>query len=67
MVKIEGSTTPSRSSELEGRRQKQQGSSHFSVHVELRDLPGAVCSGPHLFSGLLVGGDEVDLDGGVGD
>ena len=34
---------------------------HFSVHVKLRDLPGAVGRGPHLFSGLLVGGDEVDL------
>lgn len=35
--------------------------SHFSVHVQLRNLPGAVGRGPHLFSGLLIGGDEVDL------
>jgi hypothetical protein len=38
--------------------------SHFSVDVKLRDLPGAVGRGPHLLSGLLVGGDEIDLMGG---
>ena len=42
-------------------RKKFSFSPHFSVHVQLRDLPGAVGRGPHLLSGLLVGGDEVDL------